>query len=57
MVNVAVCIIDKKWCEYETNQMADYAVNLRLIKRKSSANNGCFNIVVYTEQQQNYRPC
>ena len=35
------------------NQMADYAVNSGLIIIKTPVNNGCFNIVAYTEQQQN----
>ena len=34
---------------YIKNQTADYAVNLGLIKSKTPVNNGCFNIVSYTQ--------
>ena len=43
----------RKICrEYEPNQTADYAANLGFIMRKTLVNNGCFNIVAYTEEQQ-----
>ena len=34
---VEVYIIGKAWCEYDSNQITDYAVNLELIMSKTSA--------------------
>ena len=52
VVYINVYGIYKTWCEYEPNQTTDYAVNLGLIMSKIRFNNGCFNILAYTEQQQ-----
>ena len=42
-IKVQYYVIDKTWCEYEPIQTAGYTVNLRLVMRKTSVNNGCFN--------------
>ena len=51
LYNIEIHVIDKTCCEYELNQTADYAVKLGLITNKI-VNNGCFNTVAYTGQQQ-----
>ena len=40
----------------ELNHTADYAVNPGLMTSKTPVNNGCFNIVAYTEPQQTIGP-
>ena len=46
-IEVHVCVIDKRLCEYDPNQATHFGVNPGLILSKTSVNKDCFNMPVY----------